>query len=90
MKITIKEKLEDLCIQNGLSPNETKSIIEVFYKSADNELKSRWNEDAGDYPPAIIGILWYGVKRCALAWIIANKPQHWAKPMFDGTAEAKN
>jgi hypothetical protein len=83
--MTFKEKLENFGIQHGLSPHEAASIFQHL-KDEDKEanmMAGRWNEDADDYPSAMITILWQSYRRVAAQWLAANKPRHWARPMFD-------
>jgi hypothetical protein len=79
---TITEHLREQLIESGLWPAEAEAVLQAL-KANDKTMEHRWNDYATDYPPQIIAALWRAAKRHALEWIEANKPQHWAKPMFE-------
>lgn len=80
--MTIRERLEQLCRDNGLWPEEAMAVLdEVIAATEEMELR-RWEEDLVGYPPQMLGTLWLITKQHALKWIDANRPKHWARPMF--------
>jgi hypothetical protein len=80
--MTIKETLFGRCLGSGLFESQAEPILQMTYDEGDNELKSRWNDNADDYPDILINILWVAVCRNAVIWIDKNCPKHWARPFF--------
>jgi len=80
--ITIKQKLHALCVAHGLFDSQAEAILQMTFDDGDNELKSRWNDLASDYPDIIFDVLWITVCQNAIKWIDKNCPNHWARSVF--------
>jgi len=83
--MTIKEKLVKLGEENGLWQQESEQIVEAMINE-DNErcktMAGRWNDQADDYPPQLLAVLWMSFKFTANKWLAEHKPMHLARPMF--------
>lgn len=80
--MTIEQKLENMCVERGLWRNEASTVVAKYKKEVHDYMEHRWNDDISCYPPALLAVLFLGVKRQALAYIDANKPQHSARQLF--------
>lgn len=81
--MTFKEKAIDLMFSNGMFEADAKTVFETIKAAPENEaMADRWNDDIDGYPPEMINVLWFTVKRHALAYIDATCPQAWFRPMF--------
>jgi hypothetical protein len=79
---TITEHLREQLVASGLWPAEAEAVLQAL-KANDKTMEHQWNDYTADYPSPMIAALWCAAKRHALEWIETNKPQHWAKPMFE-------
>ena len=90
--MTVAEKLSELMVQHGLWPDEAKAVLELLKSEnrtegrenySSDELSAVLDKDWGGYPKPFHTVAWMVAKRVALAYIDANKPQHFARPMFE-------
>lgn len=79
----VREKCIEYLTARGLWPQEAEGVIEAI--EADDRAKSLaeiLDKNAAGYPE----VLWVAVSlhldAAATKWIDANKPQHFARPMF--------
>lgn len=82
--MTFREKMADLMISNGLWPKEAAEVLTAA--EADKALESmrdRWGDDVEDYPLQMLTVLWMSVRHIAAEWLALNKPQHFARPLFE-------
>lgn len=79
--MTIQQKLEEELHARLLWPDEIKAIIEQV-KAKTPAMEHRWNDDVTGYPPELMATLWMSTKHEAVAWIDANKPEHFARNML--------
>ena len=80
--MTIRDTLRCRCVANGLFFTQADPILQMVYDEGDNELKSRWLDNADDYNSVVIDVLWIAVCRNAVKWIDQNCPKHWARSVF--------
>ena len=78
-------KLEEL----GLWPQEAAVVMQSCRddQSLFVDMARRWDEPPGNYPPAMLAVLWVSVKTKAAEWLAANKPNHFARSLFGGDRE---
>lgn len=81
--MTIKERLEQLCTEHGLWPAEAEKVVAAQKETLDDDMKRRWNDQIKGYPIQLLAVLFLGTKREALKYIDAEKPKHFARPMFE-------
>jgi hypothetical protein len=79
--MTVKEKLAEYLVQNGLFPNEAEVIIELF-RAKNPAPTLHWNDDVSQYPAVMLRPLLGYLKIEALDWIEKNCPMHFAKMML--------
>ena len=81
--MTFKETITKNLENSGLWPDEAKAIFSKIEADPANEaMRGRWNEDTSGYPAVMLNVLALTTKTNAHEWLLANKPQHWALPMF--------
>jgi hypothetical protein len=81
--MTLRGKFEKLLYERGLSEKEAAGVLELYETSRlGEEMKGRLDDDESGYSPQLVGIVWAGICMCAVKWIDANKPKHWARSMF--------
>lgn len=81
--MSIKEKLQAELVNHGLWPQEAEAIVaKVEADPANEAMGGRWDDSLDGYPPSIWALVWLSAKTNAVAWIDANKPEHWARAMF--------
>lgn len=82
--MTFKQKAIELLMSRGMWEHDAATVFEQVESDPANEaMKGRWNDDVSGYPPQMINVLWFNVKRNAAEWIAANQPQAWYRPMFE-------
>lgn len=85
--MTVREKMETWLVDRGLFPNEAKAVMDAVVAQPEQKaMEKRWNDAAEGYPPPLFAVLAMSASDQAVKWIDANKPLHWARPMFAGEA----
>ena len=83
MSRTIRDKLAKHLTDHGLWPKEAEEVINAYRDGpACPEDQRRRFEDAEGYPSQLLAVMIYAVRSEAVRWIDANKPKHFARPMF--------
>ena len=81
--MTMKDKMKALLMQNGMFESEAEQVMEMAKNDTRlADMKSRWNDDIEGYPPQLLNVVWFSVKRNALLWIDANIPQAYYRNFF--------
>jgi hypothetical protein len=83
--MTVREKLENLLISNGMSENQASEVMNIAIPKLNDIVNGygiKFNGDANDYPNEIYNALYFGIKPIALEWIEKYIPMAWFKPMF--------
>lgn len=81
--MTIQDAIKQYLVENGLFPYAADKVIEAVKADEGNEcMATRWGDSTDDYPPIMIAAIMVTVKSHALAWIDANLPKAWFRPMF--------
>ena len=81
--MTIKECVTKHLTDRGLWPAEAESVIAQYVEGmAGESMKQRMNDDIEGYPKQLLSVVLVGVCSEAVVWIDANKPEHFARPMF--------
>lgn len=81
-----REKFEEMLVNNGLFPDDAKSIMEVAMPEIDKQVenyKFTWDRPASEYPDVIYNVVFLSIKPIALKWIEENRPMAWFRPMFE-------
>ncbi len=75
---------------NGLWPQEAIAVVYTAKKAMEAEMdgQRRWNDDIEGYPKPFWGVMMLTLNRRAVEYIDANKPMHFARPMFTGELNA--
>jgi len=82
--MTIKEKIKELLVNNGMFENQAEDVITLVVSDKTNEaMIGRWDDDVLDYPAIMLQILWSSTRRIAIKWIDDNLPSAWFRPMFE-------
>jgi hypothetical protein len=81
--MTLKQAILKRLYDHGLFEDQAQAVFDLMIVAPENkEMADRWNDMVEDYPPAIYALAWMSAKQCAVQWIDANKPKHWARPVF--------
>lgn len=81
--MTFRQFILDYLEQNGLFPEHAKAVLDT---TKDNQHFAALNEVLGNstdgYPIAMLAAAQVAANAAAVAWIDANMPRHFARPMF--------
>lgn len=78
--MTVREKMKERLVENGLWPKEADAVIEnAEYDKSLDAMVSRWDETVEGYPSQLLATIWASIKLFAIEWIDKNKPMHFAK-----------
>jgi len=80
--MTFREKLTEMLYERGLFKEQAEKVLEFYENSLGDGMKGRLDDNANDYPEAVMVTVWMGVCESAVQWIDTEQPQHWARPMF--------
>lgn len=81
--MTIREKLTELLVENGMRPNDASEVMErVIDDDGAEVMEGRWDEVIDGYPKSLMATLWLITKSIALEWIDANNPEAFYRPLF--------
>lgn len=80
--MTVREALEQELTDHGLWPKEATTIVEEFSQQPEQKGVSFSTDPSTGYPAPLLAVLKASVKRAALDWLKANKPQHFAIHML--------
>jgi hypothetical protein len=80
--MTIREKMEQLCVERGLFSGEAKIVVSAYESNTKEMQNGTMDKNMAGYPVTFVAGVFAGVKFEALRWIDANKPKLWARPMF--------
>ena len=72
---------------NGMFPAQAQAVLTAYRADPVSTAMDRWHDRVDDYPVAMRAVIWLGVCQSALAWIDANLPRAWYRPMFLSEAE---
>ena len=86
--MTIGDTLKKMMTENGLWPQDADVIISRLVAQED-ALSEVLGEDAQGYPPQVLAAVWETTRHEVLTWMDAEKPKHFARPMFDDALMAK-
>lgn len=76
-------QLHKMMIDNGLWPQEADAVLESVRTEKNAEaLAEVLNKTWEGYPRQLHAVAWITVKKMVVEYIDANKPQHFARPMF--------
>lgn len=82
---TVHEELVRRLIESGLWPEEAEEIFDLMLGAkfpGMNEVK--FNGPFRAYPNQLYAVILLYLHEFAVKWIDANKPRHFARPMFTG------
>ena len=80
---TFEQRMEKELFDRGLFEDEAKQILALAKSDETLKAMDRWGDDVEGYPPQMLGVIWVGVRRIALKWIVENKPLAWYRPLFE-------
>ena len=81
--MTLRAYFEARLFEHGLFESEATAVMDKAEKDSSLEaMQRRWADDTEAYPSQLLAACWLSVKRCAAEWLEANKPKHWALPVF--------
>lgn len=88
--MTIREKMSRMLVDRGMWPRDAETIIDQ-YVAENNGVDNRvMSEDETSYPLQMLDVIFMGLKMTTVAWIDANCPKHWARPLFTDDAELRS
>lgn len=81
--MTFTQYLTDHLTNHGLWPNEAGAVIDQWLETPPGEpMQGRMSDHTQGYPDAMMAVLMLSINSAAVQWIDANKPKHFARPMF--------
>lgn len=81
--MTFEQFMRERLTNSGMFPNQVNAVVERVKAAPENEaMAQRWNDDVSGYPSQMLGIAWLTAKRHALAYIDAECPKAWFRPLF--------
>lgn len=82
--MSIEEYLRKKLDEHAMFKDQIDGIMALV--KADKEsmasMTDRWNDDISGYDEMLLKMWWLTTCRYAVQWIDANKPKHWARPVF--------
>ncbi|WP_027358407.1 hypothetical protein [Desulforegula conservatrix] len=79
IRAAVSKKLQD----HGLWQQEAEAVMDIVEKAPENKaMQGRWHESPDAYSSGILVALWWSSKNHAIAWIDANKPEHFAREIL--------
>ena len=70
---------------SGITHTDAVMILDAVIASPENaSMVGRWEDSIDVYPPSMLAVLTVSVNRHAVAWIDANCPEAWCRPLFAG------
>lgn len=84
--MTVREKFISMLVNNGMFEEQAKEVMQLAepkLKELTDDYSIRFDQLSESYPNSVYNILFIPVKKVALEWIDANKPQAWYRPMFE-------
>lgn len=80
---TFRKEIQTRLYNNGLFENQANDVIAMYLNGPLGEdMKSRFDDKVSSYPGSMLPVVWISIKHCAVEYIDAKCPQHWARPMF--------
>ena len=83
--MTTRQKFEEMLYNMGVFESDASDIMDLAIPMIAEMLPQynvTWDRPATEYPDAFYNVVFSTVKRAALQWIDANKPQVWFRAMF--------
>lgn len=83
--MTTREKFEEMLYNMGVFESDASAIMDLAIPMIAEMLPQysiTWDRPSTEYPDPFYTVVFITVKRAALQWIDANKPQAWFRPMF--------
>jgi len=88
---TIRQRLETMLVERGMFPLQAQAVMDaVIADPASEPMNGRWTDTSSGYPTSLLAVIWISVERHTLAWIDANLPLAWFRPMFTGELNGKD
>lgn len=91
--MTTREKLIEMCIDNGMFPEQAKEVVELAISEIDKLVdgyKTTWDRPANEYPDGLYAVMFLTVADVAIKWIDENLPKAWFRSMFLSSAGRKS
>jgi hypothetical protein len=87
--VTFEQWARKELVANGMFESQADAVLSAVKADSDNKAMDRWTDDIEGYPSSMLAVVWLMVSTTALAWIDANMPRAWYRPMFLPEAERK-
>jgi hypothetical protein len=82
--MTFREWAEKYCVDRGMWPEDARTVIDaVVADPVSDSMSGRWTHDVSSYPVSMMAVVGLIINGHAIAWIDANFPEAWFRPMFD-------
>lgn len=84
---TFLESGKAYLVISGMWPEDADKIMQTAMDAPANEaMRGRWNDDVSGYPIVMMNVLTLSIRFAASKWLAANKPNHWARVVFDDSS----
>ena len=81
--MTFTEWATKYLTDRGLWPDQAEAVVAATKADEVNAVMAdRWDDQIEGYPAGILVLTGMALSRSAVAWIDANKPLHFARPLF--------
>lgn len=81
-KMTVEAAMTNYLISNGMSDNQSESVIDETKKEMSGTFNN-WDSEIDAYSNQLQNLIKLSVKQTALDWLNKNKPMAWFKTMFE-------
>lgn len=81
--MTLEQAMVKNMTDRIMTPSQAAAVMELARKAKMLEaVSAKWDDTSDAYPPQFMDILWYSVRELALAYIDANCPKAFYRPLF--------
>ena len=87
--MTFQQKFLDYLTRNGLFPSEAVLVLDTF-KTQPAVKDVRFDDPADSLPNFALAALIVSLDKAASDWLYVNKPNHWARPIFDAKLDPES
>lgn len=75
--MTFKTFVSEWLVEHGLWPDEAEKVVEIYSEQI-KEMRGRMNDHIEGYPRSLLAAVLMGVRRVAVNWLEASKPNHFS------------
>ncbi len=81
--MTLEQTMKERLMARGMWPMDADTVMALAKQDeALTDAGVKWDDVAEGYPPQFYNVLWYSVRELALAFIDANTPKAFYRPLF--------